>query len=72
MLADYFTKPLQEIIFNVSREIIMGWKHVIELELFLPHPSKESVGKMDEAESANFQLKKKSYVDVLLQKLRVK
>ena len=54
MLADYFTKPLQEIIFNVSKEIIMGWKHVIELELFLPHPSKESVGKMDEAESANF------------------
>ena len=72
MLANYFTNPLQGRLFNVFREIIMGWKHVIEPEISSPPPSKESVGKIYEAENANFPFNKKYYIDALIQKRRVK
>ena len=52
-------------------EIIIGWKHVIELENVLKPPSKERVYKKDEVEKSNFSLKKKSYIDSFLQKLCV-
>ena len=56
MLAGYFTKPLQRIIFNVFKGIIRGWKHVSELEKLLPPPSNERVGEMDEVEILIFRL----------------
>ena len=43
ILADYFTKPLQESLFKLFREIIMGYKHIsVLLDQIL---SKERVGR---------------------------
>ena len=47
-MANYVTKPLQVRCFNLFREIIIGWKHVSELEKLLPPPPKEHDVKMDE------------------------
>ena len=67
-MAGCFSKPLRGRLFNVFREIIIGWKHVSEVEIFLPPPYKERVGKMDEFGNANFSFNGKTYVDTLLQK----
>ena len=32
MLADYFTNPLHGRLFNIFREVIMGWKHISTLK----------------------------------------
>ena len=72
MLDDHFTNPIQRRIFNMFREIIIGWKHVSELEKLLPPPSKDRVGKMDGIENANISFNKKTYVDALLPKGQVK
>ena len=42
MLADFFTKPLQGILFRKSRDVIMGYKPIDTLKV--PHPHKERVG----------------------------
>ena len=71
-LTNYFKNPLSGILFNVYREIIIGWKHVNELEKLLPPPSKERVGGMDEVKNDNVSFNKKTYIYDLLQKGRVK
>ena len=75
ILADYFTKPLQESLFKLFREIIMGYKHIsVLLDQIL---SKERVGrtyqkKSEIVSSTNDQkegkriLKIKSYKDILV------
>ena len=40
----------------VFKEFIMGWKHVSELEILIPPPSKKRVGKIDEVKNANLYL----------------
>ena len=67
-MANYVTKPLQGRCFNLFREIIIGWKHVSELEKLLPPRSKERVGKMYEVKNADFLFNNKSYLDALIQK----
>ena len=57
ILANYFTKPLEGRLFNVLREIIMGWKHISEPETFLPPPPKERVGKWMKSKMLFFHLK---------------
>ena len=32
MVADYFTKPLQGVLFNKLRRVIMGWDHISTLQ----------------------------------------
>ena len=72
MLEYYFTKTLKGRLLNVFREIIMGWKHVSELEKLLPPRSKECVGKMYEVINTNFPFNKKSFVYDNIQKGQVK
>lgn len=43
MLADYFTKPLQEKLFRRFREVIMGYKHIKDILLYSTFPLKEHV-----------------------------
>ena len=43
MVADYFTKPLQGKPFNFMREIIMGYKNIVELSKYEPSPIKKRV-----------------------------
>ena len=43
MLANYFTKPLQGLLFIRLRELIMGWTHVETLRNYAPPTKKESV-----------------------------
>ena len=46
MLADFFTKPLQENLFRKFREVLMGRKHIDSLKKASPiAPSQERVGK---------------------------
>jgi hypothetical protein len=47
MLADFFTKPLQGKGFRAYQDVIMGYKHMKELNLLLPPSMKERVGKGD-------------------------
>ena len=47
MLADFFTKPLQGKSFKVFRDVIMGYKHINELDTLFPSSMKERVGKGD-------------------------
>ena len=44
MLADFFTKPLQGILFKRFRDVILGYKHVNSLALDVPHLAEERVG----------------------------
>ena len=43
MLADYFTKSLQGRMFNIYREILMGWKHISTLKNITSSCMKEHV-----------------------------
>ena len=60
ILTDYFTKALQGKFFNVFREIIMGWKHVNELEKMWPSPSNERVEKWMKSITLIFHLIRKA------------
>ena len=43
MLADLFTKPLQGLLFQRLREVIMGWAHINILQVYVQPPKKERV-----------------------------
>ena len=49
MLADYFTKALQDQLFHRFRAVLMGWKHINTLKDLFPSSPKERVGNMDES-----------------------
>ena len=59
MLATYFTNPLQGILLNVLREIIMVWKYVNEPENLSPPPSNERVEKLIKSKKRLFHLIRK-------------
>ena len=41
MIADFFTKPLQGALFRKFRDIILGYKHIDELNTIDEKPSSE-------------------------------
>ena len=43
MLADYFTKPLQGRMFDIYRQVLMGWKHISTLKTLKSPCMKERV-----------------------------
>ena len=45
MIADFFTKPLQGHLFQMFRDVILGYKHVDSLRLAALVPPAERVGK---------------------------
>ena len=45
MFADFFTKSLQGALFAKFRDVIMGWKHVDNLQM-VPPSTKERVGNL--------------------------
>ena len=45
MVADYFTKPLQGLLFGMLRDVIMGVTHPSSLLTAEPPPAKERVEK---------------------------
>ena len=53
MLADYFSKPLQESLFKKYRDIIMGYIHIDEILLDSRFPLKEHVEKWKDDVSGN-------------------
>ena len=63
MIADYFTKPLQGVIFNKFRSMIMGWEHI---ETLRPSTNKEHVeNHVSVDEQVNPRNVKKTYADAV-------
>ena len=57
MIADFFTKPLQEKVFKIYRDIIMGYKSINELSELEVSTIKERVGQTNKnviGETANY------------------